>query len=332
MQEKVLFLGSVSVQPSLLNRLTNEFKEATREFRMDPSGYIASAIKGDGRGGHRRQMLLRLGLAIAATVYISFFAVALLLSTINGLPSVGAENDYVLVGLYSVKPQDLQVPESDRVSRGGGGGGDETPRPPSQGAPPPFLHETPLIAPTTRQPVQPPVLSVDEHLLGDPNQNVKRDDLIPTGLLTGVPGAPSDGPGSDGGIGTGRRGGVGSGSGPGSGPGEGGGQGDGLYADGGRPRTSQPTNAVDSRPVVLNRPRPNYTEEARRAKVEGVVQARVLVGSDGRVLEVRILRGLPSGLNEEAIRAALQIRFKPAMKDGHPVQYWVTVAIEFNIR
>jgi periplasmic protein TonB len=332
MQEKALFLGSVSVQPSLLNRLANEFKEAFREFRSNPTGYLASAIKGDGRGGYRRQMLLRLGLAIAATVYISFFAVAILLSTINGVSTAGAEDDYVMIGLYSVKPQDLQLSESDRLARGGGGGGDETPMPPSKGAPPPFSHETPLIAPTTRQPIQPPVLAVVENLLGDPNQNVKRDELIPTGLLTGVPGPPSDGPGSNGGIGTGKRGGAGSGEGPGSGPGEDGGQGGGPYGDGGRPRTSQFTNAVDSKPIALNRPRPNYTEEARKNKVQGVVQARVLVGSDGRALEVRVIRGLPSGLNEEAIRAAMQMRFKPPTKDGRQVQYWVTVAIEFNIR
>lgn len=332
MQEKALFLGSVSVQPSLLNRLANEFKEAFREFRNAPGIYLASAIKGDGRGGYRRQMLLRLGLAIAATVYISFFAVAILLSTINGSSSSGPENGYVMIGLYSVKPQDLRLPESDKVARGGGGGGDETPMPPSNGAPPPFSREAPLIAPTTRQPVQPPVLSVVENLLGDPNQNVKRDELIPTGLVTGVPGPPSDGPGSNGGIGTGKRGGAGSGEGPGSGPGKEGGQGDGLFGEGGKPRTSQPANAVDSKPMPLNRPRPNYTEEARKTKVQGVIQARVLVGSDGRVLEVRIIRGLPSGLNEEAIRAATQMRFKPAMRDNRPVQCWVMVAIEFNIR
>lgn len=98
------------------------------------------------------------------------------------------------------------------------------------------------------------------------------------------------------------------------------------------PRTSQPTNAVDSKPIPLNRPRPNYTEEARKTKVQGEVQARVLVGSDGRVIEVRIIRGLPSGLNEEAIRATMQMRFKPAIKDGRTVQCWVMVAIEFNIR
>jgi TonB family protein len=312
--------------------LTDEFKEATREIKNDPVGYLASAIKGDGSGGYRRQVLLRSGLAVAATLYVSSLAVAILLSTINGSSSAGPEDGYVMIGLYSVKPQDLQAPESDKVARGGGGGGDEMPMPPSKGAPPPFLHETPITSPTTRQPVRPPVLAVFESLLGDPNQNVKHDEMIPTGLITGVAGPPSDGPGSDGGIGTGKRGGVGSGSGPGSGPGEDGGQGGGPYSDGGKPRTSHPTDAVDSRPIALNRPRPNYTEEARKSKVQGVVQARVLVGSDGRVLEVRIIGGLPSGLNEEAIRAAMQMQFKPAMKDGRPVQYWVMVYIEFTIR
>ena len=83
---------------------------------------------------------------------------------------------------------------------------------------------------------------------------------------------------------------------------------------------------------MLNRPRPNYTEEARKNKIQGVVVARLLVGSDGSVKQVKITRGLADGLNEEAIRAAYQIRFKPAMKGGQPVAYWQPIEIEFNLR
>ena len=88
---------------------------------------------------------------------------------------------------------------------------------------------------------------------------------------------------------------------------------------------------VDQRPIPLNRPRPNYTEEARLNRVRGIVRARLLVGADGMVKLVRILYGLPDGLSEEAIRAAYQLRFKPAMKGGSPVAYWVSVEIEFNL-
>jgi TonB family protein len=115
-------------------------------------------------------------------------------------------------------------------------------------------------------------------------------------------GPPSDGPGSGGGIG--------SGSGKSSG-----------YA-----------KTVDSIPILLNSPRPIHTEEARKNKIQGDVLARVLVGADGSVKNVRIIRTLPDGLGEEAIRTAFQMRFRPAMKDGQPVAFWRTVRIEFRLR
>ena len=84
--------------------------------------------------------------------------------------------------------------------------------------------------------------------------------------------------------------------------------------------------------MALNEPRPNYTEEARQHKVTGIVRARVLIGSDGLIKQVRIIRGLPDGLNEEAIRAAMQMRFKPAIKNGQAVSYRTSLDVEFNLR
>ena len=95
---------------------------------------------------------------------------------------------------------------------------------------------------------------------------------------------------------------------------------------------SRPARVVDSTPIPLNRPRPNYTEKARRNKVEGTVQMRVLVGADGSVKDVQVIAHLPDGLEEEAIRTMYQTRFKPAMKNGQPVEYWMQIAVEFNLR
>jgi TonB family protein len=58
---------------------------------------------------------------------------------------------------------------------------------------------------------------------------------------------------------------------------------------------------------------------------------RVLVGEDGNVKSVRVVRSLPDGLTEEAISAARQTTFKPAMKDGKPVPFWVGLEMNFNI-
>jgi protein TonB len=89
---------------------------------------------------------------------------------------------------------------------------------------------------------------------------------------------------------------------------------------------------VDTRPFPLNRPRPNYTEDARKHKVQGVVRARALIGPDGLVKDVRLVTHLPDGLDEEAVAAVKQMRFRPATKDGQPVNFWVALEVEFNLR
>ena len=53
---------------------------------------------------------------------------------------------------------------------------------------------------------------------------------------------------------------------------------------------------------------------------------------DGTVKQVKIVRGLPDGLDEQAVQAAYQLRFRPAMKNGKPVQFWQAISIEFNLK
>lgn len=88
---------------------------------------------------------------------------------------------------------------------------------------------------------------------------------------------------------------------------------------------------VDSKPKPLNSPAPRYTDEARNRGIEGNVSMRILVGADGLVKQVKVLRGLPYGLDEQAIKAAYQLKFQPAMKDGQPVAYWLPVVVSFNL-
>jgi TonB family protein len=126
--------------------------------------------------------------------------------------------------------------------------------------------------------------------------------------------------------------GPGSGSRDGSEVGPGGGMGSGRPSISGGTGSNGSATAVDQRPTLLNNPIPRYTEEARKNKVQGIIIARLLVDTDGLVKQVRITRGLPDGLDEMAIRAAYQMRFKPAMKGGQPVSFWLSVQIEFNLR
>jgi TonB family protein len=131
----------------------------------------------------------------------------------------------------------------------------------------------------------------------------------------------SNGTGSGGGIGSGSGGGVGSGSGPGVGPGRGGGFGGGAYRIG---------NGV-SAPRALETPDPEYSEEARKAKYQGVVVLWLIVGPDGKPRDIKVTRPLGMGLDQKAIEAVNRWRFEPAMKDGRPVAVQINVEVNFRL-
>ena len=85
-----------------------------------------------------------------------------------------------------------------------------------------------------------------------------------------------------------------------------------------------------SAPVLLYKTEPEYSEDARKAKIQGVVVLAAEVGPDGYLTNIRIVRPLGLGLEEEAIRAVARWRFKPAMQNGRAVSSSVT--IEVNLR
>ncbi|HEX8687384.1 MAG TPA: TonB family protein, partial [Pyrinomonadaceae bacterium] len=82
--------------------------------------------------------------------------------------------------------------------------------------------------------------------------------------------------------------------------------------------------------VILARPEPGYTEEARRAGVSGIVRLRVVLGADGRVRHVLPLRRLSHGLTEKAVEAAQHIKFEPARRGGSHVSQRATVEYVFG--
>lgn len=91
------------------------------------------------------------------------------------------------------------------------------------------------------------------------------------------------------------------------------------------------TRKPDTPARILSKPPPSYTREARRNGVEGQVVLKVLLSSEGEISRIRIHRGLPAGLTENAIQAACKIRFKPALNAGQAVSRWVTVEYEFRL-
>jgi len=82
---------------------------------------------------------------------------------------------------------------------------------------------------------------------------------------------------------------------------------------------------------VLDKPRPEYSEEARRLKIEGDVVVEVVFLSSGQIQVNRVVSGLGHGLDDAALRAAQEIKFKPARNGGQPVDFPARVRIEFRL-
>ena len=87
-------------------------------------------------------------------------------------------------------------------------------------------------------------------------------------------------------------------------------------------------------PVLKKQVRPKYTQDAKNAKIEGVVLMSVIVGKDGRVMNVHVLKSLDSvhGLDNQAFRAVKEWKFAPGKKDGKPVAVQVTIEMTFTLK
>ena len=256
------------------------------------------------------------------------------LSTIAHIIVISA----ILVGTYYLgkkvveKPKEtvtLVAPSMDipvmkpakAPSGGGGGGGDRDkfqapkgniPKPAMEQITPPAIvvrndHPKLAVEPTVVMPPQ-VKLAMNAPNLGNPTA------AMPSG-------PPSNGTGSGGGIGSGSGGGIGVGTGPGVGEGRGGGIGGGVFRVGGGV----------SAPKVTYQPDPEYSEEARKAKYQGVCVLSLIVGPDGKPRDVKVARSLGLGLDEKAIEAVNQWKFEAAQKDGKPVAVAINVEVTFRL-
>jgi protein TonB len=193
----------------------------------------------------------------------------------------------------------------------GGGGGHAGPTPVTQGAPPKAAAEQ--LMPVEQPPVVQPKLAVEPTVVMQ--QDLK---MAPSPLPHfGVANSPLVGASLGNGHGTG----IGAGYGAGVGPGIGGNIGGGIKRIGGGV----------SAPEIVFQPEPEFSEEARKSKVSGNVLVYLQVDEQGRPMHVRVLRGLGMGLDEKALEAVRQYRFKPAMENGHPVAVEMNVDVNFNI-
>jgi TonB family protein len=86
-----------------------------------------------------------------------------------------------------------------------------------------------------------------------------------------------------------------------------------------------------TRPRVLKRVEPQYSDEARRNKWQGVVVLEVVIDEKGKVVEARVVKSLGMGLDEQALKAAKKWKFAPGTKDGKPVPILVDLQVDFRL-
>lgn len=108
---------------------------------------------------------------------------------------------------------------------------------------------------------------------------------------------------------------------------------DAFNSLGSHPKTGaqQPNNGANAPVQITFKPKPDYTAEGRKQKINGEVNLEVLFGSDGQIHVIRVVQGLGYGLDEQAVKAAEQIKFKPALHEGQPIDSRAQVHIIFEL-
>jgi protein TonB len=100
------------------------------------------------------------------------------------------------------------------------------------------------------------------------------------------------------------------------------------------PRSDEPIHvgAGVTPPEIVTRIEPRYTDIARHAGTEGVVVLQAVIDEQGMVTNLSVIKGLPMGLEQAALDAVRQWRFKPALQQGRPVKVYYNLTVRFSIQ
>lgn len=284
----------------------------TRRVRSFSTAAVADALPTLTAGGIAEGHLSRMN--VVASVSLHALAVALVV----GSGYLAVEQRVVRTQVISlVNPDVSALPPAPDLSKGGGGGGDRDKLDASNGALPKLSHEQ-ITPPAAVVRNEKPLLEVAPSIIVP---NLPAPQLPQIGDPTSQVAIASNGIGSRGGIGTGSGGGIGTGTGVGLGPGSGAGTGGGVYRVGGGVSAPRPIYSPD----------PDYSEEARKAKIQGIVVLWTIVGPDGRPRDIRVQRSLGMGLDEKAVEAVRTWRFEPARKNDQAVAVQINVEVSFRL-
>jgi protein TonB len=263
-----------------------------------------------------------------SAIFHAVLITVVLLATEFGHHIVQTAKPRQIVTLIAPSPESYMLKTSKVDVGGGGGGGDRDPLPAPKVELPkeqlPKLAEQQIAPPQIVLHNAKPKLTATPTVVVPPQVHLAENHMPNLGNLTSAPmpsAPPSNGTGSGGGIGSGSGGGLGRGHGAGVGPGSGGGIGGGVYKVG----------AGITAPQPIDTPDPAYTEEARRAKIQGTCILWLIVDAEGHPRDIRVVRGLGYGLDAKALETVKQWRFQPARKDGQPVNVQVSVEVGFRL-
>ncbi|MGA7884550.1 MAG: TonB family protein [Acidobacteriaceae bacterium] len=213
------------------------------------------------------------------------------------------------------------TPPAPKSMGGGGGGGEHQIIEPMKGKVPPPQIQKLRVAPQIIR-IDHPKLAVPAAIVMPKNLKMP-DSNMPN---VGMPQSPqvamaSQGEGSNGGFGSASGGGIGSGIGGGLGPGTGGGYGGGVMSVGGGVTAPQLIHSVE----------PEFTEQARAARLQGQVAIQLIVDANGNPEDMQVVHHLGMGLDEKAMEAVRQYRFQPAMFHGRAVPVRLIVEVNFHL-
>jgi protein TonB len=235
-------------------------------------------------------------------------AIALIAWLIRQHVQISAPVKVPLITLDVPLPPPPIPPKAQQI---GGGGGKHDLAPASKGHLPKFAQEQ--LVPPKAPPTIAPKLAIDPTIVMQKDLKMA-DNTMPN---LGMPTSPNKGVSLGNGTGTG----IGSGNGNGLGPGSGGNTGGGFFHIGGGV----------TKPQIIYEPDAEFSEEARKAKFSGDVEVYLIVDAQGNPSHIRVARGVGMGLDEKAIEAVRQYKFKPAMKDGKPVPVDLYIEVNFQI-
>jgi TonB family protein len=256
-----------------------------------------------------------IGISTTLNISILLLAIWLGIRVVHNIVSPPVQATNIDVGAYN-------APKSEIKAGGGGGGGDHSIIEANKGKLPVKMKDpiTPPQPQTLEKPKLPELAAIDvqKNIQLPNNMNMPMIGMHESANVT----IASAGSGSGAGMGTGRGGGMGPGGGNGYGPGDGGNYGGGLYQVGGRV----------SAPEVIHSVEAEFSDEARRAKYQGICMISLIVDAQGNPQDIHVVQQLGMGLDEKAIEAIRQYKFRPAMKDGKtPVPVMIQIEVDFRL-